>query len=77
MEPCDPEKKAQFDYSGLDAAFTSLAKPAQRALVSNGILTPAALAGWRQAEVAALHGIGPSVLVRLDGILRAEDRQFR
>jgi hypothetical protein len=77
VEPCDPKMKAGFDYSRLDPAFSGLARPAQRALVNAGLFTLAALAKRRRADVAKLHGIGPTVLLRLDEILRGASLDFR
>lgn len=77
MEPCDPKMKAGFDYSRLDPVFSGLVRPAQRALVNAGLFTLAALAKQRRADVAKLHGIGPTVLVKLDEILRSAGLGFR
>ncbi len=77
MDPCDIEKKAAFDYSGLAPAFLGLSKPAQRALINNAIFTPADLARWKRKDVAKLHGIGPSVLPKLDQVLAAEGLGFQ
>lgn len=77
MEPCEKPKIAAFDYSRLAVCFQGLAKPAQRALVNNGIYTPADLAAWRRTELAELHGIGPSSFPKLDAILAAEGLGFK
>lgn len=45
-----------------------IGNPAARALTAAGLTTFAALAKVREAEVLALHGVGPKAL----GILRAE-----
>ncbi|MCV0368124.1 MULTISPECIES: hypothetical protein [Filomicrobium] len=76
MEPCDKEKSAHFDYSRLSRSFLALSKPAQRALINNGIFKPHDLARWSRADIAKLHGIGPTALPKLDEILRAEDLKF-
>jgi hypothetical protein len=68
---------ATFDYSGLSADFAKLAKPAQRALLNNGICTPADLAKRAQKEVTAFHGIGPSALPILRQALRKHRLSFR
>lgn len=77
MAPCDPDKKAGFDYSRLDPVFSGLARPAQRALANAGLFTLAALAKRKRADVAKLHGIGPTVLLKLDEILRGAGLGFR
>ena len=77
MDPCQSEKIAAFDYSRLSDCFRTLGKPAQRALLNNGILTPADLASWRRADVADLHGIGPSSFPKLEAVLAAEGLGFR
>jgi len=76
MDPCEKPKIAAFDYSPLADCFLMLAKPVQRALVNNGILTTADLAKWRLADLAKLHGIGPSSFPRLEAILAAEGLTF-
>jgi len=58
--PCDPAKVDAFDYSGLSPEFFSFSKPAQRALLNNGIKTPADLSKWNIADIMKLHGIGPA-----------------
>ena len=77
MEPCDPKMKAQFDYSRLSKSFSGIAKPARRALVNNGVFTTGDLAKRTREEVAAFHGVGPSVLPKLDVILWADGLEFR
>ena len=76
MEPCEPEKVAEFDYSKLSDCFRTLSKPAQRALVNQGIHTPHDLAQWTSADLARLHGIGPSSFPKLEAILAAEGLGF-
>lgn len=61
----------------LDAAFAKLAKPAQRALMGAGIFTPKDLAKHTRAEVAALHGIGPSAFPILEAALKSAGLDFR
>ena len=77
MEPCDKDKLAEFDYSRLSKSFEVLSKPAQRALINNGIYTTTDLAKWNRANLAKLHGIGPSVFPKLDNILRADGLEFK
>jgi hypothetical protein len=77
MDPCDSRNVMTFDYSELGEAFSRLSKPAQRALINNGILTPLDLAGWTRKDVAKLHGIGPSVFPKLDEILATEGLTFK
>lgn len=71
--PCDSEKVAAFDY----AALAKLSKPARRALLNNGIATPAALAKRKKSEVAAFHGIGPSAFPILAAALRGKRLFFK
>jgi predicted flap endonuclease-1-like 5' DNA nuclease len=61
----------------LDPAFAKLAKPAQRALMGAGIFTPKDLAKHTRAEVAALHGIGPSAFPILESALREAGLTFK
>ena len=73
----DGKMGAKFDYSRLSADFAGLAKPAQRALISHGIFTPADLARKSIEEVSEFHGIGPSALPLLRQALRAHGLKFR
>lgn len=75
--PCDSEQVASFDYAQLDPAFLTLAKPAQRALVNNGILSPRDLAKHSLDEVMAFHGMGPKSKPVLEKILAARGLKFR
>jgi hypothetical protein len=77
MTRCDPERVATFDYLDLAPEFLSLAKPVQRALVNNHIFNVQDLADWRRADLAALHGIGPSAFPPLDAILAMAGSGFR
>jgi hypothetical protein len=61
----------------LDPAFAKLAKPAQRALVDAGIFTVKDLARHTRAEVAALHGIGPSAFPVLEAALKVASLKFK
>jgi hypothetical protein len=54
-----------------------LAAPAQRALAGAGLDSLAKLAGKREAEVAALHGMGPNALATLKTALKAKGLGFR
>lgn len=74
--PCDPVKVATFDVSKLDPALSGVPKPAQRALVNAGLLTPRALAAKTKQEVLALHGVGPASLPALEAALSAEGLSF-
>jgi hypothetical protein len=65
--------KAMPEPGSLDAAPGSMladfpprvGAPATRALAAAGIHTPEALALWREADLAALHAIGPKALAVL------------
>lgn len=54
-------------YADRDGAWRDLglAAPARRALVDAGLLRPAELRGRSAAEIASLHGMGPSAMARL------------
>jgi predicted flap endonuclease-1-like 5' DNA nuclease len=56
--------------------FTGLAAPAKRALAGAGIATLSELAQRREAEVAALHGMGPNALRLLREKLAARGLGF-
>lgn len=57
--------------------FEKLAAPARRALMGAGYRTLRQLAGARETDIAALHGIGPNALVVLRRELRASGLAFR
>jgi hypothetical protein len=77
MQKCDKALIDQFDYSPLSPTFSKLAKPAQRALLNNGIRTPADLARKTLKEVTELHGIGPSAMPILREALRKNGLSFK
>jgi len=53
-----------------------LSAPARRALESAGLKTLQDLAGKSEAEVAALHGIGPNALKKLRSALEENGLSF-
>lgn len=68
---CEQEKaNAGFFIDGLSA-------PARRALQGAGITTLKALSGHREADILALHGIGPSALPKLRAALKAAGLRFK
>ena len=59
------------------AAFPAgVSGPALRALQAAGIRSVADLAGWTEAELSALHGMGPKALEVLRASLRQPGGQF-
>jgi len=56
--------------------YAGLAKPAQRALANAGIKSLAQLAKKSEAEIAALHGMGPTALATLKRTLAANSLSF-
>lgn len=56
--------------------FDGLAAPARRALANAGIKNLAALAEWKKADVAELHGMGPNALSVLVSSLKAKRLSF-
>lgn len=56
--------------------FAFLAAPAQRALANAGIGGIAELTRWREADLLALHGMGPNALRRLAAELAARGIGF-
>lgn len=57
--------------------LAGLAAPARRALESINVRTTAQLARYTEAEILALHGMGPSSLPALRKALRAAGRKFK
>jgi len=56
--------------------FAGLAAPARRALAGAGVGSLAELARRREADVAALHGMGPNALRLLREKLAAQGLRF-
>lgn len=54
-----------------------VSKPAERALTAAGYTRLEQLAEVREKDIAALHGVGPTVLVRLRDALREHGMEFR
>ncbi|MGE0625326.1 MAG: helix-hairpin-helix domain-containing protein [Pseudomonadales bacterium] len=54
-----------------------VARPAQRALAAAGITTLAELARRSEAEVTALHGMGPKAIEALKLAMAAQGLTFR
>ncbi len=57
--------------------FASLAAPARRALGQAGITSLKTLARKTEAQVRALHGMGPNAIKTLKTLLRGDGRTFR
>lgn len=57
--------------------LAALSAPARRALEREGITSVKQLARYSEAEILALHGIGPSSLPKLRQALQSENRDFR
>jgi predicted RecB family nuclease len=69
MEPNQP------DQQGSDLP-PRLASPAQRALANAGITSLEQLATYTEAQIAALHGIGPNALKQLRQALESRGLSF-
>jgi hypothetical protein len=60
------------------AAFPrGVSGPALRALRAAGVRSVGDLAGWTEADLAALHGMGPKALAALRAALAESGREFR
>jgi len=72
------KRRADAAASTLRDAFPpGLARPALRALHAAGLKNLFQLAKMREADVAALHGIGPNALAKLKSGLRAQGLSFQ
>ncbi len=67
----------EFDFSKLSASFSKLSKPAKRALIGHAIFSEKDLAKHSRADVAALHGIGPSAFPILEEALKKTGLTFK
>ena len=54
-----------------------LSAPAHRALVSAGITSLAEVAQHSEAEIAKLHGVGPTIIVALREAMAAKGLAFK
>ena len=70
-----PVTKMGDSRSGIE--FLKLPKPAQRALLNNGINTISDLSKRTMEEVKELHGIGPSAIPVLKQALRKNGLAFK
>ncbi|MGX8237213.1 hypothetical protein D3D03_02720 [Exiguobacterium sp. RIT452] len=57
--------------------FSSLAKPAQRALNAHGVTSLTSLSMYREDEVLRWHGIGPSSIPKLKRALADHGLAFK
>ena len=60
----------------LQSDFPKLAQPAQRALAGAGIQNLRQLSKFSEAEIKALHGIGPNAIKSLQSALKAKGLSF-
>ncbi len=68
---CEQARKPQTGF------LASLAAPARRALENKGIRTLQNLATFSEADILALHGMGPGSLPKLRAALQAEELSFQ
>lgn len=69
-------KKAAGKAKSSSSDLPKLAAPAQRALTGAGLTSLAKLSKKTEAEVAALHGMGPNALTKLKAALKAAGTSF-
>jgi predicted flap endonuclease-1-like 5' DNA nuclease len=69
--------QSETSHPNRDAFPPGVSGPALRALSAAGVRSVADLARWTEAELAALHGMGPRALGVLRDALAASGRQFR
>jgi hypothetical protein len=70
-------KTSESTHPNRGAFPPGLSGPALRALAGAGVRTVADLTQWSEAELAALHGMGPKALGALRAALAASGQQFR
>ena len=66
-------------YASQDGAWRAigLAAPARRALVDAGLTELTQLSKWARVDLAALHGMGPNALMKIDDALKISGFSFR
>lgn len=62
---------------GISPELQKLSKPAQRALLANGIRSAKDLSQWTRADVAKFHGVGPSSFPVLENAMKGAGVKFR
>ena len=70
-------KKPAATHPNADAFPPGIGGPALRALANAGIRSMGELARRSEAELAALHGMGPKALSILKSALAADGRRLR
>lgn len=68
---CEAERKPE------DGFLSLLSAPARRALERDGISSLPQLSRYTEADLLALHGVGPSSIPRLRAALKEENLSFR
>jgi predicted RecB family nuclease len=68
---CEAAKIPQQEF------LKAIAAPARRALAGAGVKTLKQLARFTEAEIAALHGMGPNAIGKLRSALRTEGLAFK
>ena len=68
---CENDNKPSKGFLSLISA------PARRALASKEIHTLSKLAQFKSAEVAALHGMGPTAMAKLENALKEKGLSFK
>lgn len=75
--PVCPKCWAGYYKGAKGGAFPGLGAPALRALLNARITDLKTLATYREAEILALHGMGPSSLPKLRRYLKKHGLAFR
>ena len=68
---CEAERKPE------DGFLSLLVAPARRALENEGITSLDQLSNYTEADLLALHGLGPSSIPKLRGALEAAGKFFK
>ena len=68
---CEKLKGSTLDF------LQALSAPARRALERAKVNSLQQLATWREADLLALHGVGPASIPKLKALLEAEGLRFR
>ena len=74
---CPACPKCEIIKKPTNGFMTSLSAPARRALENEGINTLKKLSGFTEAELLALHGIGPSTIPKLKSELAKRRLQLK
>lgn len=68
---CEQQNKPENSFLG------EISAPARRALQREGISSLIQLSAYSESHIIGLHGVGPSVILKLKDLLKAQQLTFK